>query len=360
MVLERDLVGGLRHLHRRFQAGVLAARAGELLGRRAAGSSASDSRRARSACARSSSAVAWSLSALARSASTRWRSGSIRSSTVAGLTRSPSRKRTSRRDTLDLGRDLHQVLRLERAERLDLVDDVLDQRRGRPARAAPVVGDEPTRRSGSHHRTSRERPRHKGDRGSADIRLTERLVVGIGTSSQQGFVGGDRLDDSRSKPREKSTGALAPTQFRTRDAAHPRSLTTRCARLALRMDPRSGARRMPDFSPIIAQAYERILGRAPDPGGLGGVEPEHERGPLRGGDARGLPAQRRVRHEAPRPCLRARAARRALRPRQSARSGPIPDVGPSCRTSPRSSRTAIASSSGAHPTRAAWPAGIAP
>lgn len=25
---------------------------------------------------------------------------------------------------------------------------------------------------------------------------------------------------------------------------------------------------MPDFSPIIAQAYERILGRAPDPGGL--------------------------------------------------------------------------------------------
>ncbi len=25
---------------------------------------------------------------------------------------------------------------------------------------------------------------------------------------------------------------------------------------------------MPDFRPIIAQAYERILGRAPDPGGL--------------------------------------------------------------------------------------------
>jgi hypothetical protein len=25
---------------------------------------------------------------------------------------------------------------------------------------------------------------------------------------------------------------------------------------------------MPDFSPIITQAYERILGRAPDPGGL--------------------------------------------------------------------------------------------
>jgi len=25
---------------------------------------------------------------------------------------------------------------------------------------------------------------------------------------------------------------------------------------------------MPDFSPIIAQAYERILDRAPDPGGL--------------------------------------------------------------------------------------------
>jgi hypothetical protein len=25
---------------------------------------------------------------------------------------------------------------------------------------------------------------------------------------------------------------------------------------------------MPDFSPIIAQAYERILGRWPDPGGL--------------------------------------------------------------------------------------------
>ncbi len=25
---------------------------------------------------------------------------------------------------------------------------------------------------------------------------------------------------------------------------------------------------MPDFSPIVAQAYERILGRAPDPGGL--------------------------------------------------------------------------------------------
>ncbi len=27
---------------------------------------------------------------------------------------------------------------------------------------------------------------------------------------------------------------------------------------------------MPDFSPIITQAYVRILGRAPDPGGLSG------------------------------------------------------------------------------------------
>ena len=93
----------------------------------------------------------------------------MRSRTVSGVTRSPSWKRTSVDDALDLGRHLHHVLRLERAERLDLVDDVLDGdgghahaqggRCGRAAAAPPRAppqadGEAPTARARTRGRHS--------------------------------------------------------------------------------------------------------------------------------------------------------------------------------------------------------------